>query len=48
MRCNAIVLDLLAVMRGVGFAVAAIEIALAHDFRRRPSRARDAIDEFPR
>src|SRR5438067_625618 len=41
-----IVLDLLAIRGGVRFAASAIQIFRAHNFRRQPKLARNAVDDF--
>src|ERR1700730_779474 len=43
---DAIVVDLLSVMRRVGLTASAIKIALPNEFWRQTGRARDAVDNF--
>ena len=41
-----VVFNLLPVRRGVGFASAAVEVALAHLFRKKPGATGHAIEDF--
>src|SRR5438309_1877558 len=43
---DAVIFDLLAVVRGVRLALATVQISFAHNFRRQPKAARDAIEDF--